>query len=162
LVPLTAGDSVLREALFSEVSYHAAYEPMRSIRTSKWKYIRRFDRRTTPVLPNCDDGPARRALLAEGWGERDENVSEQLYDLIFDPAESNNLAHDYQFAVVRDDLRAQLAQWMERTHDPLLIGPVPAPAGSQVNDPAGRDANGPILTIVPAGFANSGAGTQIL
>jgi hypothetical protein len=37
---------------------------------------------------------------------------------------------------------------MEQTVDPLLDGPVPAPAGAFVNDPAGVSATEPFLGAV--------------
>jgi N-sulfoglucosamine sulfohydrolase len=68
LLPLVRGDvAALHEALFGEITYHAAYEPQRSIRTGGFKYIRRFDDRDGPVLPNCDDGPTKDELVAMGW-----------------------------------------------------------------------------------------------
>ncbi|HTV55589.1 MAG TPA: sulfatase, partial [Terriglobia bacterium] len=33
----------INQALFSEVNYHASYEPKRAVRTKRWKYIRRYD-----------------------------------------------------------------------------------------------------------------------
>ena len=55
LTPLvTGGAGAVREEAFAEVSYHAAYEPQRAVRTDRWKYIRRFDDdMATPVLPSC-------------------------------------------------------------------------------------------------------------
>ncbi|MFZ0040352.1 MAG: sulfatase, partial [Solirubrobacteraceae bacterium] len=45
LVPLVAGDEEpgIRSAIFAELTYHAAYEPQRAIRTDRYKYVRRFD-----------------------------------------------------------------------------------------------------------------------
>ena len=53
-----------REEIFSEVTYHAAYEPMRSIRTERYKYIRRYDNRDKLVLPNVDD-TTHKSLLTQ-------------------------------------------------------------------------------------------------
>src|ERR1700733_13728486 len=92
-LPILKGEqSEVNDELFSEVTYHAAYEPKRSVRTHRWKYIRRFDGRTTSVLPNCDDGARKSYWLSEGWKAEPLVESEELYDLVFDPMEHNNLA----------------------------------------------------------------------
>jgi N-sulfoglucosamine sulfohydrolase len=120
------------DAIFAELTYHAAYEPLRAVRTERWKYIRRFGDRLRPVLPNTDDSPTKDLLLKEGWGDR-ELPREELYDLRFDPVEAANLVDR------RPDVREQLAQrleaWMRETADPLLDGPVPPPPGAALNSP---------------------------
>lgn len=124
----------LHDAIFAEVTYHAAYEPQRAIRTKRWKYIRRFDHHIGPVLPNCDDSPGKDMLIEYGWKERPRPL-ERLHDLIFDPNETQNLANDLSVAVVLEEMRARLDDWMVRTDDPLRYGPVPAPRGAELNDP---------------------------
>ena len=60
LLPLARGEAPeIHDAVFSEINFHVAYEPQRAVRTRRWKYIRRFDGRTHPVLPNCDDSPSK-------------------------------------------------------------------------------------------------------
>ncbi|MBT6145331.1 MAG: sulfatase, partial [Gemmatimonadetes bacterium] len=145
LMPLVRGEAEeVNEQVFGEVSYHAAYEPQRAVRTRRWKYIRRYDdEKTTPVLPNCDESEAKSVWLAHGWPERPVPV-EQLYDLVFDPNESHNLigadgqVSDEEAAAALEDLRGRLAHWMEETDDPLLEGPVPAPSGARINDKHGQ------------------------
>jgi arylsulfatase A-like enzyme len=137
MMPLIRGEAdEINDAIFAEVSYHAAYEPKRAVRTSRYKYIRRFQERSSPVLPNCDDSPSKDVWLENGWGDR-APATEQLYDLVFDPNESCNLAADPAMARVLDGLRDRLDRWMRETGDPLLAGQVLAPAGSRVNDPDG-------------------------
>ncbi|HEX8102581.1 MAG TPA: sulfatase [Solirubrobacteraceae bacterium] len=126
----------INDAIFSELTYHAAYEPQRAIRTGRHKYIRRFGERETPVLPNIDDGPAKDELVAHGFGQR-RLPREALYDLIFDPGEAENLVHDPDSVEILIELRERLDAWMRETGDPLLDGPVPAPDGAEVNDPDG-------------------------
>jgi N-sulfoglucosamine sulfohydrolase len=135
LLPLVQGEvEQVRETIFAEVTYHAAYEPQRAVRTQRWKYIRRFDHHLGPVLPNCDDSPSKDVLIQHGWRERSRPL-EQLYDLVFDPNEANNMANDLSVALVLEDMRTRLDDWMRQTNDPLLHGPVAAPPGSELNDP---------------------------
>ena len=113
----------VHDAIFAELTFHAAYEPQRAIRTQRYKYIRRFDERRTPVLPNVDDGPTKELLLRHGWADR-ELPREELYDLVFDPAEAANVADDPAYAEVRAELAERLDAWMRETDDPLLDGDV--------------------------------------
>jgi arylsulfatase A-like enzyme len=135
LMPLLQGENTqIHDALFAEVTYHAAYEPQRAIRTQRWKYIRRFDPRPNPVLANCDDSPSKDTLVQYGWQHRS-LAQEQLYDLIFDPNEANNLANDPTVQPMLHEMRQRLHKWMSETSDPLLHGPVAAPAGAYLNSP---------------------------
>lgn len=137
LMPLVRGEAEeVNEEIFADVTFHAAYEPKRCVRTKRWKYIRHFDDRQAPVLPNCDDSLSKDVWLEHGWGDRDV-ASEQLYDLVFDPNEAHNLAGDPDKADLLTAMRQRLRNWMERTDDPLLQGPVSAPRGARVNDPGG-------------------------
>ncbi|MBN1370706.1 MAG: sulfatase [Anaerolineaceae bacterium] len=132
-LPVLRGEvEAVRSEIYAEVTYHAAYEPQRAVRTQRYKYIRRFEERSSPVLPNVDDSPSKEVLLRGGWAERAPQP-QQLYDLLFDPNESCNLIDQPQYQAVAADLRARLEAWMQSTHDPLLQGPVPAPVGALVN-----------------------------
>lgn len=136
LLPLVRGERAeINEQVFSEVTYHAAYEPQRAVRTARWKYIRRFDGRTRPVLPNIDDGPSKTLMLRLGLADR-APAAEALYDLAFDPGEACNLAAGSAAAGALEEMRARLERWMRATGDPLLEAlPVPAPAGARLNHP---------------------------
>jgi N-sulfoglucosamine sulfohydrolase len=124
----------VNDAIFAELTYHAAYEPVRAVRTDRWKYIRRFDDRLKPVLPNVDDSPTKDLLVAEGWADL-ELPREALHDLRFDPVEAHNLIDAPHCAEVAAELRGRLEAWMRATEDPLLDGPVPAPEGAELNRP---------------------------
>ena len=106
----------MRDALFAEATFHAAYEPQRAVRTKRWKYIRRFDGRDRPVLPNTDDSLSKDVLLRYGWAERRVD-EEQLFDLVFDPNEAANLAYDPEHAdgAARRCASACSAGWRRRT-----------------------------------------------
>ena len=147
LLPLLRGEAEeINEQIFAEVTYHAAYEPQRCVRTRRWKYIRRYDGRGRRVLPNIDDSPTKALLMEHGWGEQT-IAEEQLYDVFFDPQEMNNLAHSPAHADTLHEMRARLEKWMHATNDPLLHGPVPAPRGAQINDPTGLSPNEAPITV---------------
>lgn len=126
LLPLARGETAsIHDALFSEVTFHAAYQPMRAVRTDRWKYIRRFDFGwPKTVLPNCDAGPSKTVWMEHGWADRPW-AAEELYDLVFDPNETCNLAASPSHADTRKDLAGRLDAWMKETDDPLLKGTVP-------------------------------------
>jgi N-sulfoglucosamine sulfohydrolase len=137
IMPLIRGEvEQIHDQVFAEVTYHAAYEPMRGVRTLRYKYIRRFEARDSPVLPNCDDGPSKDVWMKHGW-QQEAPAMEQLYDLVFDPNEAYNLADHPSLTKVLAEMRSRLDRWMRETDDPLLQGPVAAPPGARVNDPDG-------------------------
>ena len=141
LMPLIRGERrEIHEEIFAEVNYHAAYEPKRAVRTHRWKYIRHFDGRVHPNLPNCDDGFSKTYWLENGWRERTVDA-EQLFDLVFDPNETRNAVSDPQARPALAEMRERLDRWMRATNDPLLRGPIPAPKGAKANDPEGTSPN---------------------
>lgn len=131
---LQGGNREINDAVFSEVTYHAAYEPKRAVRTTRWKYIRHFDDRPNVVLPNCDDGYSKNFWMDSGWKALPSVSHEELYDLIFDPNEQNNLATSAEprAKAALQELRGRLDSWMEQTNDPLLHGPVPLVQGGHI------------------------------
>lgn len=144
LLPLTMDiTKEIREEAYAEVTYHAAYEPQRAVRSKRWAYIRRFDGRRRPVLPNCDDSPSKDVWLQAGWAERP-LAPEALYDVVLDPGEANNLAGAAAYQAILDEMRARLERWMQATDDPLLRGRVAAPPGAKVNDPDGLSPSEPV------------------
>jgi N-sulfoglucosamine sulfohydrolase len=141
LVPLVNGDEApgSRTEIFAELTYHAAYEPQRAIRTDRYKYIRRFDDYPHPVLPNCDDSPSKDAYLARGWAQRTV-PRESLHDLFFNPGEGRNLIEDPDYASLLEDLRERLHRWMAQTNDPILQGRIAPPEGALINLQSHRSA----------------------
>jgi len=98
------------------------------------------------VLPNTDDGPSKDLLLRGGWAER-VIPKEQLYDLLYDPNEADNLLADPAYAPVLADLRGRLETWMRDTDDPLLAGHVDPPHGVEINLPDQLSATEPTIRI---------------
>jgi arylsulfatase A-like enzyme len=143
LMPLVRGETTaVNDALFAEMTYHAAYQPLRAVRTERFKYIRRFSDYDRPVLANCDDSASKSILVDAGWGEQ-RVPEEQLYDLLFDPNELNDLSADPTRQQILTEMRERLLEWMRATEDPLLRGPVPEPPGAWSNDPAQASPNDP-------------------
>lgn len=120
LVPGGSGiASSARDYAFSEVTFHAAFEPMRAVRSKRWNYVRSFLKADVSPLPNTDDGLSKRYLMQAGVLPTPV-VAEELYDLVSDPFEQHNLAADPRCAGQRAALREALARWMVETDDPLL------------------------------------------
>lgn len=138
--------SSLHKEIFSEVTFHASYEPMRSVRTDRYKLIRRFgfNRRR---LANCDSSISKDVLLTDGW-DKECLPSDELYDLFRDPHECCNLANEPGLSETLNDLSFRLEKWMRRTNDPLLHGDIPPPPGASINRADARSTSD-LLEIIP-------------
>lgn len=147
-LPIIHGDvEEINDHIFAEVTYHAAYEPMRAIRTQRYKYIERFDTCNTPILPNCDDSPSKELWLDQGWLNC-QPPKQMLFDLMFDPNESQNLVNEPAYESVAAKMRSDLYQWMRETNDPFLLQlPVPAPVGAVINEQHQRSPNDPLTRV---------------
>jgi N-sulfoglucosamine sulfohydrolase len=133
MMPVIRGDVCeINEQIYAEVTYHAAYEPQRAVRTKRYKYIRRFGDRRTPVMSNLDDGLSKDIWAAAGYAEW-ELPFEALYDLILDSSEQNNIVDNPGHAAELEAMRSRLQRWMGETSDPLLAGAVAVPPGAQIN-----------------------------
>lgn len=116
-----------RVNVFAEKTFHDAYDPMRAVRTGRWKYIRNSVPGPRLVLPlDIEASETRAGMGDEHLGPRPDV---ELYDLADDPVERTNLAGKAELAEIEVDLSQRLEQWQRDTNDPLLVGPIPAPAG---------------------------------
>lgn len=126
LVPLVDGrvnDGELRAEVFGEQTYHEQLEPLRMVRTDRYKL----------VLRHFSDGPrlvgnsrSAKVLEGEGWHRRAIGHVE-LFDLYLDPTEACNRADDPAYASVRAVLEARIGQWMRETGDCFPSGTFPDP-----------------------------------
>jgi len=145
LCPLVTGQTdFVREEVFGEVNWHGYPEPMRTVRTSRYRYIRRYLIRRGS--DNCDSSVSRTLLRRFGWDERPV-PKESLFDLMFDPQEANNVAADPAYASILADMRARLVRWMQETDDPALTGRIEPIPGMLVH---GGDKDQPSTEAVPA------------
>lgn len=132
LLPLMRGEvDKVNDHIFSEVTYHAAYDPMRAVRTDRLKLIRHFGelRRS---MANIGDHAAKDIFMTSKLPFIPREPV-YLYDLVADPEERQNLAHRPEYAEELAELSATLEDWMRRTHDPLLDGPINLRAGQYAN-----------------------------
>ena len=125
LLPLfEAGEVTWRDGLVTEYTSHTkhGYYPQRTIRDRQHKLIVTLlsDR------PRPGGGTVRPAtdFTGKAWKEAYDRMRHpppiELYDLVQDPLELQNLAGDPGYRDVRDRLLAALQAWRTRTGDPLL------------------------------------------
>lgn len=135
LVPFMNGETDrIRSEIFSEVTYHAAYEPKRCIRTDRYKLIRFYDYHNGIVPANIDECPGKDFLFENGYGEKT-RVREYLFDLWLDSEERENVVGDEKYKEIYAELSFKLENWMKKTDDPILKygSRVPKPEGARVN-----------------------------
>ncbi len=72
--------------------------------------------------------------MTYGWKDI-QLPQEELYDLVFDPNERNNLASNPFKQEVLNKMRTRLDQMMKKTGDPLINGFIVAPPDAVLNDP---------------------------
>lgn len=135
ILPLLDGRSEkIREFVFTESTFHAAYEPVRSVRTQTYSLIRRFGGLRHRVPANVDDSVSKDEAKKEGFFT--ESLPDlDLYDLSDDPNETQNLADRKNLTATKEGLLRNLREWMMATQDPILNGAVTPPNGAIVDSP---------------------------
>lgn len=145
LLPLLEGKSQAgRTMVFVERERHANVRagdlsyPARAVRTKEFLYIRNFRSERWPVgdpevwkavgpFGDCDGSPSKEFILDHrdhpefkkffrlGFANR---PAEELYDLVKDPHQIENIAARAEYADARQKMKVSLARWMEDTQDP--------------------------------------------
>lgn len=139
VAPLLRGEPFEgRDRIYGEMTWHDRYNPIRAIRTERYKYVRNFTLSPRVFVPmDVVPTPSGRAVHEEFYVPQ--RPEEELYDLDADPHEQENLAADRkpfepsdtgsepdpEYEAVLEELRSELDSWMAETDDPLLDGPVP-------------------------------------
>lgn len=124
MLPLVRGEAErLHDYVFTEQTYHGGAEPLRAVRSQRYKLVRRT---TTPAPIMRHDGPTTPLLEGIGWYERSD-ATEELYDLYLDPQEACNRIGDSRYDAIVSELSSALDAWMARTGDPFPSGSFPEP-----------------------------------
>jgi len=112
-----------RSEIFTEKNFHEIYDPLRSVRTKDFKYIRNFEPSEYLYQLPLD---IERGLSGQGLKDKIKTMraEEELYDLKNDPNENINLINDPAYEAVLIELRQVLTNWMKKTNDPLLKGKI--------------------------------------
>jgi arylsulfatase A-like enzyme len=120
LAPALRGESSApRSMIFAEKTYHSYYDPMRAVRTDRFKFIRNFEPAPLVEIPaDIAVGGMYRAHVEDYTAGQ--HPPEELYDLRLDPLEQHNLAGEPEHDEIRASLREHVLTWMEETGDPLL------------------------------------------
>ena len=126
----------IHQYIYPELTFHAGYDPMRAVRTQKFKYIRCFETRPFYYPVNVDNSFSKELFKKMGYFDR-LRPFEFLFDLEKDNLERNNLINDPAYRDIADQFRTNLIEWMKKTDDPLLYGPVNAPEGCRLSVPWG-------------------------
>jgi N-sulfoglucosamine sulfohydrolase len=124
-LPLLRGEPYRpHDHIFTELTWHDRYNPMRGVRTNRYIYARSFIPSPLVYMPSdVLGGLSGQALAPAYYGTA--RPPEELYDRSTDPLEQINLAGDPAYADEFLRLRSLVADWMRATDDPLLHGPVP-------------------------------------
>ncbi|HBN86496.1 MAG TPA: hypothetical protein DDZ89_21985 [Clostridiales bacterium] len=123
----------VRDEIFAEINYHAAYEPTRCIRTDRFKYIKYYGTHKKTVAPNCDNGYSKRFMVNEGDWFNEDHLKEGLFDLYLDPVERVNLIDHPDYREELHVMKDKLTRFMVQTEDPLLKGGIPLPEGAKTD-----------------------------
>ena len=152
LVPILAGNKTRhREEVYLERERHCMCRknelgypgyPMRAIRTKDYLYIQNLRPERTPAgdatIPgtpseygDVDGGPTKAYMMEHAQDEKvkpfftmgfEKRPAEELYEVKADPFNLNNLAQSVQHRAIRQNLKAKLNKWMQKTNDPRRNG----------------------------------------
>ena len=108
----------IRSAVYTTKTYHDSFDPIRAIRTKEYSYIENYAQRPLLDLPwDIEESAPGEAVAADVAGPR---PARELYDLVADPTEQNNLltSGDVENAeLFAKDLALQLNDWRTKTND---------------------------------------------
>ena len=132
-LPILSGEKKeINDEIYTEITYHEIYNPIRSVRTQNYKYIRNFEPSITLYqIPKDIYGDYSGKVMKKKY--KVPRPMEEFYDLERDPLEKMNLINDSNYSEVISDLQKKLDDWMRKTNDPLLVGKVKSQKNVLIN-----------------------------
>lgn len=122
-----------REAVFAEVNFHTSYEPIRCVRSKRYKYVRYYDPSYLRInQSNIDESLSKDFFINNDLDEQ-MKYKEALYDLYYDVGERSNLIEDPNYDNIRMCLSEKLDQHLKNTDDMILKGAIPIKKEWKVN-----------------------------
>ncbi|MFW0793193.1 sulfatase [Gordonia sp. CPCC 205515] len=113
---LNEAEKPVRTEVFTEKTYHDAFDPIRAVRTKEYSYIENYAERPGLLLP-LDIADSLSAKSVDPHATEDPRPRHELYDLTKDPDELNNLADDPTYADIRHRFAQILDEWRSTTGD---------------------------------------------
>lgn len=133
--------SKINDAVFAEVNFHTSYEPMRSVRSERFKYIKYYDTDWIKYnLSNMDDSIPKNFLLENDLENKTKDI-ECLYDCYYDPEERDNLVNKPEYKEILKEMRAKLLAFQLKTQDPILNGHIVIEKSYKVNKASCKNAS---------------------
>ena len=115
------------DALFGEINVHGHPQPERTVRTERYRLIRKWFIDDERPYDNTDKKAVINQLHDAGWPQCmgpgrpvESGVSDYLYDLYLDPQQRCDRAGDPAYTEVYAELAAKIETWMIETRDPVL------------------------------------------
>ena len=124
--PNTEETTPIHDYIYTELTFHDIYNPMRAIRSDRYKYIIHYE--PSISLPDSIPRDIRFAKSFKEWVKHGNNTTrdrEEFYDLQADPLELNNLLKGDQIPPEYPQMKAALQNFLETTRDPIISGVYP-------------------------------------
>ncbi len=118
ILPNKKYKGIKRKYVFSEVNIHTSIEPSRSIRSKRFKLIKRLNNRRRLNLSNIDESYSKSFLLKHGLRNLKKD-KEEFYDLFLDPLERRPIKNYKKFKDYKL-LNQELINFRKKNRDPLL------------------------------------------
>jgi arylsulfatase A-like enzyme len=117
--------SPLHDSVFAESNVHGHPQPERSVRTERYRLVRRWWKVTEEAsYANSDGKPVHTRLHEYGWPRQTapgrkiaEGVYDLLFDLMLDSCERRDVSGEQDYAEIYSKLSSQLENWMRNTGD---------------------------------------------